>query len=1074
MDDEPIRNDTEAGTGRKRRSELGQCSSTKLKACAEGGVSSQKQWGDAPNLQPSQADPVDGAEAKPMSKPWDNGADAVNSDSILGSSTGYKDTPIFIEACAGCGILSSVVQQRGFQVIPIDCPRNRHVPKCRLVVLDLTSAHADQLLRRIVRDHKVAAVHIALPCGTCSKARGVPMADGTPGPPPLRDSTHLHGLPGLTQDQQLKVTAANELYAWADQFIQFLHEQGVPWTIENPSNSWLWELPEMSFALAHGHFVCLHACAYGGERKKKTSFLCSDDAFSALEKFCDGSHPHKPWGYDYEKGEFNTAKEAEYPRALCEQYANILERMVFGTLDRQRGVNPLEKARPNQQAKGRGVPQIISEYAAVRSLLSPHAPKLDSKKLLVESWMGVPAGAKLLRSEAKGGESSLYVFGIFRGMQQFVNIAKQLWHPFDELRNLPDCLIHCIFRCLTIGPSEMTRQRIRTLQLWSAWEQELRHEEMELHKKLHGKVAQVLKGKRLLLLEKLANNIGWPDSGLHQELREGFKLTGYAPPTGVFKTDVRPASFDKVQLMQDTKFLKPMLLGKVASPLHEDEHAEELYQITLKEASEKHWLEGPLSVREVDELFDKWLPVRRFSVFQRGKVRPIDDMKENRLNQAFSSGEKIDLHALDHTIWCLQAVTRYCIHGGHMDFCLSDGNRLKGMVHPSWLNSDPRLLTTAFDLESAYKQLALHPDEYDCTVVTLRNPETKQPACFLMRTLPFGSTASVLHFNRMARLIWRLGLELNLWWSNYFDDYPCISHHGQVSSTRACVEGLFQLIGFKFAQEKLAPFSTASEMLGVVVDTSEKGVVMLDNKETRKLDLTTEIQKILETGSLRVDALPAILGRVQYAELRISGREGKLAMADIRDWERHETPRNTITLDDTCRQAFEILLARISAGQPKRFLGDEPDKPVLIFTDGAVEPSRDGGVDATVGGVIIADGITEVFGSKVDPQVLKEWLVELIHPVGLPELYGIAVAFALWRPLLLGRRVIVFCDNWTAIDVYIKGSSPLRFWRQLLLTLERLDQGSGSLVWMARVPSSSNVADPPSRGKWDEIEFLKR
>ena len=140
----------------------------------------------------------------------------------------------------------------------------------------------------------------------------------------------------------------------------------------------------------------------------------------------------------------------------------------------------------------------------------------------------------------------------------------------------------------------MTRQRIRTLQLWSAWEQELRHEEMELHKKLHGKVAQVLKGKRLLLLEKLANNIGWPDSGLHQELREGFKLTGYAPPTGVFKTDVRPASFDKVQLMQDTKFLKPMLLGKVASPLHEDEHAEELYQITLKEASEKHWLEGPL------------------------------------------------------------------------------------------------------------------------------------------------------------------------------------------------------------------------------------------------------------------------------------------------------------------------------------------------------------------------------------------------------------------------------------------------------------------------------------------------
>ena len=58
-----------------------------------------------------------------------------------GGSSGYSNAPIFIEACAGCGILSSVVQQRGMQVLPIDCPRNRHTPKCRLVIMDLTSEH---------------------------------------------------------------------------------------------------------------------------------------------------------------------------------------------------------------------------------------------------------------------------------------------------------------------------------------------------------------------------------------------------------------------------------------------------------------------------------------------------------------------------------------------------------------------------------------------------------------------------------------------------------------------------------------------------------------------------------------------------------------------------------------------------------------------------------------------------------------------------------------------------------------------------------------------------------------------
>lgn len=164
--------------------------------------------------------------------------------------------PLFIEACVGCGVLSSVVKQWGIQVIPIDSPRDRHVPRCELVVMDLTSEFADDLLRKLVQDYNVIGVHIALPCGTCSKARGIPMEDGLPGPQPLRSFQRFHGLPNL----------------------EFLESRGIPWTVENPSNSWLWELPEMSFAIAH-----LHPCAYGGERKKNTAFRRSLDEFAALK-----------------------------------------------------------------------------------------------------------------------------------------------------------------------------------------------------------------------------------------------------------------------------------------------------------------------------------------------------------------------------------------------------------------------------------------------------------------------------------------------------------------------------------------------------------------------------------------------------------------------------------------------------------------------------------------------------------------------------------------------------------------------------------------------------------------------
>ena len=126
------------------------------------------------------------------------------------------------------------------------------------------------------------------------------------------------------------------------------------------------------------------------------------------------------------------------------------------------------------------------------------------------------------------GAILIYTFLDFsEGCKKFVEVAKQLWHPFDELRNLPDCLVQCIFRCLKNSPAEMTRRRIRTLQLWSRWEREQRQDEENLHQSLHTKVTQVLDGKRLLLLEKLATSIGWPDKNLHTELKEGFKLTGY-------------------------------------------------------------------------------------------------------------------------------------------------------------------------------------------------------------------------------------------------------------------------------------------------------------------------------------------------------------------------------------------------------------------------------------------------------------------------------------------------------------------------------------------------------------------
>ena len=76
--------------------------------------------------------------------------------------------------------------------------------------------------------------------------------------------------------------------------------------------------------------------------------------------------------------------------------------------------------------------------------------------------------------------------------------------------------------------------------------------------------------------------------------------------------------------------------------------------------------------------------------------------------------------------------------------------------------------------------------------------------------------------------------------------------------------------------------------------------------------------------------------------------------------------------------------------------------------------------------------------------------------IGLVELYAVVVGIRAWKSYFEGRRLMTFVDNYTALDVAIKGSASVKQWRDLLLLLECPDETSPTLMWHARVPSKSN------------------
>ena len=201
-----------------------------------------------------------------------------------------------MEFFAGSAGLSFEARRAGFNVIAVDHDRNRHRPKVAQVSLYLTSNDSQGIALEMLKQVRPLAVHLGLPCGTCSRAREKPLPkqlqQNHNDPKPLRDAQHLLGFPQLSGADKMKVEQANKLYEFGVQVLLLCFELGILVAVENPTRSWLWGILTL-LVLQTGNqpfiqwFAALkkvdfHACMHGSERDKKTRLLASSGLYDSL------------------------------------------------------------------------------------------------------------------------------------------------------------------------------------------------------------------------------------------------------------------------------------------------------------------------------------------------------------------------------------------------------------------------------------------------------------------------------------------------------------------------------------------------------------------------------------------------------------------------------------------------------------------------------------------------------------------------------------------------------------------------------------------------------------------------
>ena len=489
------------------------------------------------------------------------------------------------------------------------------------------------------------------------------------------------------------------------------------------------------------------------------------------------------------------------------------------------------------------------------------------------------------------------------------------------------------------------------------------------------------------------------------------------------------------QFWERALLVKHALWQKVAdSPA--DRFSQGLYEVTENER-EKGWLSNPKTWQELESTFGpRWVPVRRFAVEQRDKLRPIDDLAENGVNSAFAACDKLTLRALDELVWSAAFLMRSVMQRGEVRVKLSSGEEIVGPLNDFW-KADPersRPLLKTVDLKAAYKQLGVHPDRQAACVVTIKDPSSSEVRGYISRVLPFGAGASVTGFNRVARLIQRILQEARAINFNYFDDYPLLELSALSGSCDKVVRSVLSLLGFGCALEKEQDFAPSADLLGVTVDLSDPSLskVCVGNKADRCAEVSAAVDEVIRRGSLKAREVASLFGRIQFMEGQIMGRLGRLALMELRalcdSW-------GDLTLGEIEVAAFRNLQFRVQSGVPRTISATPPDGCICVFTDGACEGPEDAPV-CSIGGVMYhrRDGqwCTRFVSCSVPAGIIRRWSdTGKKHLIGPVELYAVVRARRVWGSFLNQARVLMFVDHSGVHAACVSGTSKDPVWRSL-------------------------------------------
>ena len=608
--------------------------------------------------------------------------------------------------------------------------------------------------------------------------------------------------------------------------------------------------------------------------------------------------------------------EQQLPAAFCKHWSHLFEDLVSGS--GWSGVDPgvpdlQNRASLGWQPRGCKLPPLLTDFLEPQAYDVAEHPDLADilPGCRIPDGLGFPKGSRVLRG---AGQNGFAMLGLPREPLAFLSAASELVHPVERAGQVSSAIAAAVASHRELTPLDLLKARQQFFRQALETIKNLSAREAQLHENMPSHLAKVMRGKRLLFLDKLLTDIGHPDDTLFNNLSKGFPLFGWLTKTGLFPESWCPPALHPSELLRVARKQNHWVLNSSQRGSHQLEIDEAVWRTTMDEVN-KGWAEGPFSLVEAEGMTTSQLIVsRRFGVAQKTKVRAIDDFSASNINACTGTKEKVRVESVDAAATMIRT---------WMKAFEGTGRALVGRT---------------YDLKSAYRQLGISAEHLHAAWISVFDPSGQGAKLFRLNALPFGASASVSNFLRCAEALKAVGAKLlNFAWTSFFDDFILVTPADMASETDKAVKLFFKLLGWTLASddEKCKPFSTTFTALGVVFDLTEApaGILRISNTASRKLELSGVIDDVLESKRLSAKAASSLRSRLNFADAQIFGRYAKKALQLLGE---HAACPSSDVVDGGLLLALKWLKERVLQGSPK-VVSIQRRPTWLLFLDGACE-----------------------------------------------------------------------------------------------------------------------------------------